>query len=221
MTSTTSERMRVRIAGFFSSIALRLVATTWRIETAGLGKLDKRLAAREKQIAVFWHGKYYSLLPILRDRDVCVFTSISHRGAIIADILRRFGYQSVQLPDHGGDSSLDIMRTYLKEHHAGAIAVDGPLGPYHAVHRGAIQIASELGHSIIPLSISAGRKTVLTERWDQFEMPLMFSKIQIVVGDPIRIPPLLDITSLDYWTREVNCALNQVDQQANTLLVSR
>jgi len=218
MMSDAIARLRVYAIGLGSSVALRLLAATWRIESEGLGKLDERLAAREKLIAVFWHGKYYSLLPVMRNREVCVFTSESSRGAVIADILRRFGYIGVQLPDHGGDRSLGIMRTALKEHHAAAIAVDGPLGPYHVVHRGAVQLASELGHCIIPLSIAASTKSVLSERWDQFEMPRMFSRIQLVVGEPIHIPPDAEVPALDHWIATVSHALINMDQHATALL---
>jgi lysophospholipid acyltransferase (LPLAT)-like uncharacterized protein len=219
MMSDAITRLGVYLIGLYSSLALRLLSATWRMDTEGLGNLDERLATREKVIAVFWHGKYYSLLPLLRNRDACVFTSVSYRGAVIADILRRFGYIGVQLPDHGGDLSLDIMRTTLKEHRAAAIAVDGPLGPYHVVHRGAVQLASELGHSIIPLSIASSRKVVLSERWDNFEMPRMFSRIQLVVGEPIHIPPDLDASALDHWIATVHQVLNNMDQRANALLI--
>ena len=218
MMSDVIARFRIRTIGLYCSLALRVFSATWRIDTEGLDNLDERLAAGEKLIAVFWHGKYYSLLPLMRNRDACVFTSVSSRGALIADILRRFGYKGVQLPNHGGDLSLDIMRNALKEHHAAAIAVDGPLGPYHEVHRGAIQLASELGHSIIPLSIASSRKVVLSERWDNFEMPWIFSRIQLAVGEPIHIPPDLDTSALDHWVASVHLMLNNMDQRANVLL---
>jgi len=211
-------RLRVYTIGLFSSIALRLLSATWKIETKGLSELDKRLAENENLIAVFWHGKYYPLLPVLRNRKVCVFTSISFRGAVIADILRRYGYMAVQLPDHGGEISLSIMRTALKKHHAAAIAVDGPLGPYHVVHRGAIQLASELGFSIVPLSIAASRKKILNERWDYFELPRMFSKIQLVVGEPIDIPDADQAPALDLPIASVKQALENMDEHAIALL---
>jgi lysophospholipid acyltransferase (LPLAT)-like uncharacterized protein len=217
----TLVRFGVYTIGLYSSLALRVLCATWRIDTQGLSNLDKRLDAGEKLIAVFWHEKYYSLLPILRNRDACVFTSVSSRGAVIADILRRFGYKGVQLPNHGGDLSLDIMRTALKAHRAAAIAVDGPLGPYHVVHRGAIQLASELGYSIIPLSTAASRTAILSKRWDKFEMPRMFSRIQLVIGAPIFVPPDLDACALDHWIASIHLELTHMDQQANTLLNSR
>ena len=215
---TAGSRLRVFFTGLFTSLILKLLCASWRINTSGLSELDARLTVEERLIAVFWHGKYYALLPMLRHRDTCVFTSVSSRGAVIAEILRRFGYTGVQLPDHGRDRSLDIMRSVLSQHHAAAIAVDGPMGPFHVVHRGAVQLASELGYGIVPLSTAASRKVVLNERWDRFEMPRLFSRVQLVVGQPVYIPPNLNDSALAHWINTVQQALLDVDKQAVDLL---
>ena len=209
---------RIRVLGFFRAWALRIVCATWFKDIIGLDKLDQRIAEGERLIVVLWHGKYFTLLPILRNRNAYVFTSLTSRGDVIANLLRQFGFVAVQIPDHGRDRSLNIMRKALAGGGTAVIAVDGPLGPFHVVHRGAVQLASELGHSIIPISVAASRKRILSERWDKFEMPRIFSRISLVIGDPIHIPADLDQEAIETWISQVHIALDSVDLQASSNL---
>lgn len=209
---------RIRVFGFFRAWALRIVCATWLKDINGLDILDQKLAKGEHLIAVLWHGKYATLLPMLCNRNAHVFTSLSPRGDVIANLLTHFGFVAVQIPDHGRDRSLDIMRKTLASGDAAVIAVDGPLGPYHVVHRGAVQLASELGWLLIPISVAASRKRILAKRWDKLEMPQIFARVCLVIGDPIRVPPNLDQKALETWISRVKFALEAVDLQASSIL---
>ena len=211
-------KIRTAFFGFFRAMALRLICATWRKHVSGLDALDLKLSNNESLIVVFWHGKYFTLLPLLRNRQACVFTSLSSRGDVILDILNRFGFTGVQLPNNGRESSLDIMRWVLSDGKAAAIAVDGPLGPFHVVHRGAIQLASELGHRLVPASVASSPKRIISSRWDKFEMPRLFARVYLVIGEPITIPPDLDRQAVQWWAQLLHEKLESVDLQATTNL---
>lgn len=207
-------RTRTRFFGFFRAWALRIICLTWRKQLIGLAELDQRLLADEKMILVFWHGKYFSLLPLLSHRDACVFTSLSLRGDAIRDILERFGLRSVQLTDHGQEQSLELMRETLRHCNVAAIAVDGPLGPQHHVHHGAIQLASELGHVLVPVAVAGRPRRVIRQRWDQFEMPLFFARVCLVIGDTLVVPAGLSQGDYHEWEMRVHDALESIGAQA-------
>jgi lysophospholipid acyltransferase (LPLAT)-like uncharacterized protein len=141
---------------------LRLISATWRKHYSGIDELDRRYDNDQKTIVVLWHGKYFTLLPLLRYRDACVFTSLSARGDVIVDLQKRLGFRGVQIPVSGHELSMDIMRQSLTVGTMAAIVVDGPLGPYHVVHHGAIQLASELDYAILPVSAFSTHKRVLS-----------------------------------------------------------
>lgn len=210
--------LRICVFGFIRAWALRIICATWFKDIVGLDKLDQRIADGERLIVVLWHGKYFTLLPILRKRNAYVFTSLSSRGDAIANLLKQFGFNAVQIPDHGRDRSLDIMRRTLAGGGSAVIAVDGPLGPFHVVHRGAVQLASELGHLIIPISAAASRKRLLSKRWDRFEMPRLFSRVCLVIGEPVHVPPDLGPRDMENWITQVKTALEVVDRQASANL---
>jgi lysophospholipid acyltransferase (LPLAT)-like uncharacterized protein len=193
---------------------LRLQAATWRTEIEGLERLDGRLARGERTLVTCWHGKYVPLLPLLRGREACVFTSQSFRGEIIAGICQHFGYACVQLPRHARDQALALMRQALTAHHTGGIVVDGPRGPYHVVKRGAIQLASELGCALLPVSVASRRQRVLRHRWDRMEIPYPWTRVSLVIGEAMTVPAGLTPDELEPWTRRLHDALEAVDRLA-------
>ncbi len=203
-----------RMLGRIWAWALRLRSATWRIEVEGWGRFEQMFARREKLLLTFWHGKYIPLFVLFRHHSACVFASESSRGNVIAEICRRFGYDCVKIPDHGRDRSLELMRAALANYVAGAIAVDGPLGPYHVVHRGAIQLASELGFALLPASVAARRKRVLTRRWDRMEIPRLFTRVCLVIGTPMAVPASLPPEQIADWATRLHDALETLDRRA-------
>lgn len=206
--------LRARVLGRIWAWVLRLEVATWRIETEGLDRAERMFDRGERFLLTCWHGKYLSLFPLFRGRRACIFSSESRRGDVLAQICQQFGYECVQIPDHGRDRSLDLMREALPNYVAGAIAVDGPLGPYHVVHRGAIQLASELGFVLLPVSVAAHRKRVQTHRWDRMEFPRVFTRVYLVIGEPIEVPPGLKPEEIASWAGRLHDAIEAVDKRA-------
>lgn len=180
------------LLGTSVAAVLRLRDATWAKDVGEIAKIDGLLAAGEKVLAVFWHGNYVPLFSLLAGRSACVFARDSFRGRVIAEVCRRFGYESVLLPDGGGRRARGLMRDGLTGHRAAAIAVDGPAGPHRAVKSGAIEVASALGFLLVPVSVAASRSYVHARRWDRMETPRLFSRVHLAVGDPIRVAPMMD-----------------------------
>lgn len=213
--------LRARWLAFAWSLALRLQSASWRVTVRGLDRFDARLAEGRPVFALFWHGKYTPLFALLRGRRAVIFTSLSARGDVIAGICRHFGYTPIQLADHGGDASLGLMREALRGAPACGIAVDGPLGPYHAVKRGPIQLASELGFLVFPVTFAARRSRVDLGRWDRFELPALFTRMVLLVGDEIEIPPGVGEdhpVALERWTERLHRELDALDRRAAEML---
>lgn len=221
MRGTAEERrgrsLRARLLGLGNALLLRGVRATWRLRAEGLDALDQRLARHEPMIAVFWHGQYPALLPLMRGRRVRVFTSLSRRGDVIAEVLGRLGYDAVQIRDAGGEESLATMRRALAGGRPAALAVDGPLGPAHVVHRGALRLASDLGHAIVPLAAAASRARALGSRWDDLALPLPFARVALVIGTPFHVPRALADADLGLWIERTRRALERVDAHAAAL----
>ena len=194
--------------------ALRTLSATWREHHEGLHILDEMHESNRPHIMTFWHRKFVTLFPLLRGRIGCVATAASPPGDVIADMCKRFGYDKIQIPDHGSEHSLHLIKNAFAQVERGSIAVDGPHGPYHAVKRGAIQAASDLGYLVVPVSVATRRKLILSHRWDQLEIPGLFTRVSLVVGDPISVPPDLPHQELPVWTQRLHDALEELDERA-------
>lgn len=211
----------VRLLGWLVASVLRLQCATWRIKTAGLEQLDRRLTAGERIMAIFWHGKYFPLFPLLRGRQALIFTSDSFRGRIIAEICRRFDYACAAIPvEDKGWNALEFVRERADAHQVVAFAVDGPLGPYHVVKPGAIVLAARLGFAVIPVSTACRRKLVLTRRWDRRELPGLFTRVGVAVGGPQHPSTPLEHKDITLWQERLKAALETADQRAQKLIAN-
>ncbi|MDH3689698.1 MAG: DUF374 domain-containing protein [Gammaproteobacteria bacterium] len=206
--------LSICLTGWLRALWLRLATASWKKEIEGIEVLDERLARKQGSIVAFWHGKYITLFALLRGRHACSFVSSSHRGSLIADICRRFGYVPVQIPDEKRHDKLNFMREALGNFTAGAIAVDGPLGPYHSVKRGAVKLASDLGYAIVPVSVASRRTHMQSKRWDKMEIPKLFTRVSMVVGTPMTIPENLTEQAVRAWSEKLHDVLAEIDKYA-------
>jgi lysophospholipid acyltransferase (LPLAT)-like uncharacterized protein len=213
VTTRRYDRLRARLYGWSCSLALWLLWATWRVDPDEIRRVGE-LLRKNKLIVCFWHGKYIPLFILLRNHDACVFSSDSFRGLVIGTICRHFGYRSVLIPEEGEEAYLRMRDTLATERTAG-IAVDGPLGPYHAVKRGPIRLASDTGVPLLAVSVAASRSRVNEQRWDLQEIPRPFSRVCLAAGHPIRVPADLGDDELSRWQERLARELEDVDRRAS------
>ena len=78
--------------------------------------------------------------------------------------------------------------------------------------------ASELGHQLVPASVAAIPKRVFRRRWDQFEIPRIFARVWLVIGEPLSIPPELPQEHYREWAQRIHHALESLRQKAVLLV---
>jgi len=208
----------IAFRGRVLSCLLRLQRWSWRIRIDGREHLRRLYAGDKHFLLCFWHGKYVPIFTLLEGCEACVITSLSDRGNIIAEICRNFGYQSARIPDQPKHDSLRLMGEILAEARAGAFAVDGPMGPRHRVKSGVIRMASALGFDLLPVSVDSRRKMVIIKRWDRMEIPLPFTKICLVFGEPIKVPSEIRPGQVRAWADNLAKAIAQLDKKAENMV---
>ena len=208
------QKLKNGFISFVLATLLRLWSASWCKDDAALARVDSLLASDERLLFVFWHGKYLPLFTLLKGRKVLVFSSQSFRGEIIENICRRFGYASVQIPKHDPGGAYPFIKGALQLHNAGALVLDGPLGPYHDVKSGAVRLASDLGFLLVPVSVASHPKLVMDGRWDKRELPHLFARVVLSVGEPIHVPDHLDSKDILEWRTRLGAALESLDREA-------
>ena len=76
----------------------------------------------------------------------------------------------------------------LKEGRGTGFAPDGPRGPRCLVQPGIIELARASGRPILPASFAARRRVVFNS-WDRFVLPLPFSSVVVIYGEPLEVRP--------------------------------
>lgn len=207
----------IKLKGFLLAWVLRLLCLTWRVCFQGREHMDWLYNTESCFLLCFWHGKYVPIFPLLEGYKACVISSQSDRGSIIAEICRNFGYQSAQIPDQASRDSFRLMKEILSQARAGGTAADGPLGPYHQVKYSLIQVASALGFDLLPVSVGSSRKIILNKRWDRMELPLPFTKVCMVFGKPIKVPPNLRSGQIRQLAGHLAKAITDLDDKAQKI----
>jgi lysophospholipid acyltransferase (LPLAT)-like uncharacterized protein len=149
---------------------------------------DERLREWERRgehfILAFWH-RHLLLMPYAyRGRRISVLVSQSTDGELIASTVARLGIDSTRGSSSRG--AVAGMKTLLRKAAEGwdiAFTPDGPRGPAREVQPGVILAAAATGLPIQPVAIAASRAKPLRS-WDRFLVPLPFSTVHFVYGEP-------------------------------------
>ena len=171
------------------AVAVRLWRRTCRVRVVDpRGLYD---AGRFPVILAAWHNRLPLLAGLLR-RDmrqrVAVLVSASRDGNYGAAVAARLGFLPVRgSSSKGGMAALRAMLRELADGHAAVLTLDGPRGPRYEVHPGAILLARKSGLPIVPVSLNAPRRWQLRS-WDQTQIPLPFSTVELRLGAPLRFP---------------------------------
>jgi lysophospholipid acyltransferase (LPLAT)-like uncharacterized protein len=166
---------------------IRTLAASVRLRHHGDAALRAREAAGVPFILAFWH-RHLLLMPYAyRGRRISVLVSQSRDGELIARTVARLGIDSSRGSSSRG--GLAGMRTLLRKAAEGwdlAFTPDGPRGPAGQVQPGVILAAAATGLPIQPVALAASRCRRLRS-WDRFVVPLPFSTVHFVYGEPLAV----------------------------------
>lgn len=184
-----------RVAARLIYLLVRAVAATLRY------RLDDRSGFFGRQpptpaIYATWHNRLaLSLIAYYRfghprnpTAGLAGMVSASKDGGLLAAILECFRVQPVRgSTSRRGRQALLELTTWAERGYDLAITPDGPRGPYYVVQEGVTSLAQVTGLAILPFSYRLGWKIRL-KSWDGFQVPLPFSRCEMVVEKPIGVP---------------------------------
>jgi lysophospholipid acyltransferase (LPLAT)-like uncharacterized protein len=217
-----SRRERFQVAAIAAVLYPVVVALgwtlRWRIE--GREHLEALTSAGQPYILSLWHGRILPLMLFFRRRGLVVITSENFDGEWIARILTRFGYGTAR-----GSSSRNAraaLRQMIRDVRAGrstAFTLDGPRGPARVAKPGAAWLASASGAPLLPCHAEATHSWEL-HSWDRTQIPRPFSRVALVIGEPITVPPHLTDAGQDEAGRLLESGIDAVRRRA-CLLANR
>ena len=173
---------------------IRLLGMTLRREiigdVSGLNSRDQPI------IHVMWHNQIFAAAYLWRKiyprRECVVLTSASKDGVVLASAVKVFNIGAV----HGsssrrGAAAIVALRRAAKNGKDLVFTPDGPRGPRYQLQPGVIKIAQTTGLPMLAMRIDYLSCWTL-KTWDRFRIPKPFSKVRIILEEPITLLRQLD-----------------------------
>ena len=119
---------------------------------------------------------------------MAAMVSASKDGGFLASILECFGVRPVRgSSSRRGPQALLELTGWAERGYDLPITPDGPRGPRYIVQEGIIALAQVTGLPILPASYYL-RWKIQAKSWDRFQIPLPFSRCEMLLGQPVRVP---------------------------------
>ena len=196
----TLEKIKYFLVGVFGSIFFRLLFCTISIREIPDTLSQKYRRQGKCMIYAFWHA--HILVPSYVGRNLGAKVLISqHRdGEYIAQVVQWLGNDVARgsTTRGGARALLSIIKKVKEEKVSIAITPDGPKGPRFVVQSGVIMLGQKTRYPIIPVMVHHARCWELPS-WDRFCIPKPFSKVVLIYGDPIIIPPKLEKSEVEEY----------------------
>jgi lysophospholipid acyltransferase (LPLAT)-like uncharacterized protein len=209
-------RFKIWIISELAHWIILIVGKTLRWKVEGWESFASHHKSKGKGIFVFWHGRIFTAAYYFRNKGIVVMTSRNRDGDYIARAILRLGYGVARgSSTRGGSSALLKMFHELKRRCDVAFTIDGPLGPRYVAKPGAVWLASKSGAPIYPFNISPEKKWVF-QSWDHFQVPKPFTRVVLMMAEPILVKPQATQEELDQAQQLLQRTLEDLLNRGNS-----
>jgi hypothetical protein len=209
------EALKWRLVGLICKGVIDIIFATSRIEVEGEDRVRPLLSSR-RFIAAFWHSRILGIGYRYQGWKILALVSRSEDGEIIAQTLRRQGYEPVRgSTSRGGLRALSLLIKRMKRSSRPVVIIpDGPRGPRFRAQPGIILLSSKTGYPILPVTYSA-RRIKIFGSWDRFILPAPFNRCRIAFGTPISVPANAGPGTLEHCRRLLETELNRITRKTD------
>jgi len=171
----------------------------------------------ERFIYCLWHDAVLGVIFGGRPIDMAGLVSRHDDGSYLADAMDAVDITPIRgSTRRGGAVALKQMIDAVEKKHV-AIATDGPRGPRRVVKEGIVFLAAQTGKAILPAGISATRAWRPRGRWSDMLVPKPFSRMVIVIGEPVRVPADATREEREVWRLRLQDMMDQLNDEADRL----
>jgi lysophospholipid acyltransferase (LPLAT)-like uncharacterized protein len=145
-------------------------------------------------------------------------TSQHRDGLFVATVVRHAGVSVVRGSTGAtGFKALRSLLTVAREKDI-VITSDGPRGPRRTVSRGIVYLSSRSGNAIVPTAFACSRCWRIHGSWTDLVIPRPFSRVILLAGDPIHVPPALSPRQLSQYVLQLQSEMDRLDRVASDFL---
>ncbi len=223
MREVTSNRIGgIQRPGLSERFLLALVELwlgTCRFKCLGRDNLYPFFDSGRPIIMAVWHSSIIYTLYRFKMHQAVVMVSGSKDGEWVARALTHWGQIPMRGSKHkGGLGAIKKMGEMVRKYgyNAGIVA-DGSRGPAQVAQTGPVVLARDTGAPLIPLGF-ASRPAYRFNSWDRTVLPLPFSRVVMVCGEPMYVPEGTRGAILTGYREKMQRALNQATALAEKTL---
>jgi lysophospholipid acyltransferase (LPLAT)-like uncharacterized protein len=215
------ERVELAAIAAFGHPLLAALGATLRWRAEGEEHLQSVIASGRQPILALWHGRILPATLYFRDRGIVAVTSENFDGEWTARLMRRFGYRQARgSTSRGGARALRQLIRDTGDGRMAAFTVDGPRGPACQAQPGAVWLAKVTGNPIVPFHVEAS-PCWTARSWDRAQIPKPWSRVAIVIGEPMEVAPGADDEALEAARIGLDRRLGELRSEALRLLAWR
>ncbi|MEO5753734.1 MAG: lysophospholipid acyltransferase family protein [Chthoniobacterales bacterium] len=168
----------------------------------------------ERYIGALWHNRLllfpFVLKKFLPARQGAALISTSRDGAILADLVERFGFEVVRgSSSKKGASAIRRLAEVIASGRDVVITPDGPRGPAYELGQGTVFLAQQSGAAVVPVNMEYSSYW-RAKSWDRFILPKPFSTVRVTFGAPHRVAATTDAQSFEQERRRLQEAMMQL-----------
>jgi len=224
----TSYRAMTSFLASITSVLIAIYESTLHIEIEGADHLRLLRAQNKNHIVAVWHTFVTAAVFSLHHRHFCIYSDHPRTEAYERSwvhFVREIGLKTLRslgfdvLDASLGKQSAGVLN-FIKKIQGGTpaiVAPDGPHGPIYEAKPGVMYMAAKASSVVVPIGASFSRR-VVGNNWDDFALPLPFSRVAFVIGEPIEPPSDLSEQSLAAASKRTEETLDQLCFRANELL---
>ena len=167
-------------------------------------------------ILTLWHGRIFYLFYYLRRHpDYFLLISPSEDGDLLARLARLMGYSVIRGSTFKkAVSAARSLIKVLRRNQRIIIIADGSRGPRCVAQPGSVQLAGITGAPIFPMTFGAKNKVILNS-WDQFAIPLPFTRCTLNFSSPISLSQKSSEQTIEEKRLELENALNRISKASD------
>lgn len=144
-------------------------------------------------IGVLWHNRLLLLPHVAKtfapSRRAVALISASRDGAILADLVKRFGFGTVRgSSSRQGATAVLQLADKITQGWDVAITPDGPRGPAYEMGAGVILLAQKTEVPVLLMHMEYSSCWRLRS-WDRFILPKPFSKVRVIFSGLHQVKP--------------------------------
>ena len=172
---------------------------------------------KQRYCFCLWHDAILTAVYGCRTFKLSGLISRHQDGTYLAHAVKLAGITPVRGSASRGGAQATRQLIDLPDLHV-CITPDGPRGPRRTMKDGIVFLSSRTDRPVVPTTLKATRCWRIPGGWSDMMLPKPFSKILLIAGSPIVIPPDVSREQIAQFTEEIQQEMDRLDTIGDCLI---